>query len=74
MQLAANSQLLLLGGEPFGAPPLLWWNFVARTQAEIELALADWNHGSARFGAVPGAGSPRLAAPPLAGVRLKARA
>ncbi|MBP5990129.1 MAG: pirin family protein [Piscinibacter sp.] len=72
MQLAADSQLLLLGGEPFDPPPLLWWNFVARTQAEIEQALADWNSGSARFGAVAGAGSARLLAPPLAGLRLKA--
>lgn len=72
MQLAADSQMLLLGGEPFGPAPLLWWNFVARTQAEIEQALADWNSGSARFGAVPGAGSARLVAPPLAGLRLKA--
>ncbi|MBS0445246.1 MAG: hypothetical protein JSR59_04760 [Proteobacteria bacterium] len=23
---------MLLGGEPFGPPPPLWWNFVARTQ------------------------------------------
>ncbi len=74
MQLAADSQVLLLGGEPFGAPPLLWWNFVARTQAEIEQALADWNSGSARFGAVAGAGSARLVAPPLAGLRLKSQA
>lgn len=72
MHLAADSQVLLLGGEPFGPAPLLWWNFVARTQAEIEQALADWNSGATRFGAVPGAGSPRLVAPPLAGVRLKA--
>ncbi|MCC7182338.1 MAG: pirin family protein [Rhodocyclaceae bacterium] len=70
--LAANSQLLLLGGAPFGPPPLLWWNFVARTQGELEQALADWNGGAARFGAVPGATSPRLIAPAIAGVRLKA--
>lgn len=72
IDLAADSQLLLLGGEPFGAPPLLWWNFVARTQGQLEQALADWNSGAARFGAVPGASSPRLVAPALAGVRLKA--
>lgn len=71
IQLAADAQLLLLGGAPFGPPPLLWWNFVARTQAELEQALADWNGASARFGNVPGAGSPRLLAPSLAGLRLK---
>ncbi|MBG6082856.1 pirin family protein [Rubrivivax gelatinosus] len=71
IHLAADAQLLLLGGAPFGPPPLLWWNFVARTQDELEQALADWNGGSERFGEVPGAGSPRLVAPSLAGLRLK---
>lgn len=72
LQCAADTQVLLLGGEPFGAPPLLWWNFVGRTQGELEQALADWNRGEPRFGAVPGATSPRLAAPALTGLRLKA--
>ena len=67
-----DTQWLLLGGAPFGEVPLLWWNFVARTQAEIEQALADWNHGDARFGPVPGSPAPRLVAPPLGGVRIKA--
>ncbi len=71
IELAADSQVLLLGGEPFGAPPLLWWNFVARTQDELEQALADWNGGSARFGPVPGATAARLRAPALAGLRLR---
>lgn len=66
------AQILLLGGEPFGESILLWWNFVARTQAEMEQALADWNQGSPRFGAVPGAVTPPLVAPSLAGVTLKA--
>lgn len=63
LRCAADTQLLVLGGEPFGQPPLLWWNFVARTQVELEQALADWNAGDPRFGAVPGAISPRLTAP-----------
>lgn len=71
---AAETQLLLLGGEPFGQPPLLWWNFVARTQPELEQALSDWNAGSPRFGAVPGATSQPLTAPALTGLRLKAGA
>ena len=73
LQCAAGSQVLVLGGAPFGPPPLLWWNFVARTQDEMEQALADWNSGDARFGPVPGAALPRLTAPSLAGVRLKTR-
>ncbi len=67
----AGTQVLLLGGEPFGPPPLLWWNFVGSTQSELEQALVDWNAGDARFGDVPGATTPRLIAPTLAGVKLK---
>ena len=41
----AECQILLLGGEPFQEDILVWWNFVARTQAEIELATTQWNQG-----------------------------
>ncbi len=71
VQAEAAAQLLLLGGEPLAAPPLLWWNFVAPTQAEMEDALADWHAGGERFGQVHGAGAPRLVAPSLAGLHLK---
>ncbi|MDO5624982.1 MAG: pirin family protein [Pseudomonadota bacterium] len=69
------AQLLLLGGVPFEEPVLLWWNFVARTQQEMEQALADWNaspNQGGRFGTVrPGSEAAPLAAPSLDGVRLK---
>jgi len=68
----ASAQLLLIGGAPLSEPLLVWWNFVARTQAEIEAAAADWNAGR-RFGEVPGTTLPRVPAPDLAGLRLKAR-
>lgn len=65
-------QLLLLGGAPFEERILLWWNFVGRTQAEIEKATDDWNAGQG-FGAVIGSPSPRLVAPDLTGLHLKTR-
>ena len=70
VQCEAVTQLLLLGGVPFGEDILIWWNFVARTQAEMQTALDDWNAG--RFAAVR-AGSPAapLHAPSLAGTRLR---
>ncbi|HEY6511568.1 MAG TPA: pirin family protein [Burkholderiaceae bacterium] len=68
----AAAQLLLIGGVPFDEPLLMWWNFVARTQAEIERAAADWNAGR-HFGEVPGTQLPRVPAPEVAGLRLKAR-
>ena len=49
---AGPVRVLLLGGEPLDEPPLLWWNFVARTREEIEEAHASWVAGDGRFGAV----------------------
>ncbi|MDO5611571.1 MAG: pirin family protein [Pseudomonadota bacterium] len=68
-----EARVLLLGGEPFGEDIVLWWNFVARTQAEIEQALAEWNQGE-RFGTVrEGSIAKPLSAPALVGVNLKSR-
>lgn len=63
-------QILLLGGKPFQEDILVWWNFVARTQAEIEVAITQWNQGQF-FGEVKGSPSSRLNAPSLAGIKLK---
>lgn len=35
-------RLVVLGGPPFGEEILMWWNFVGRTQEEIETARAEW--------------------------------
>jgi hypothetical protein len=29
---------MLIGGEPFDEPIVMWWNFVARTRDEVEAA------------------------------------
>lgn len=50
---ASPARALLVGGEPFPGEVLMWWNFVARTRDEIDLARAEWNGGSDRFGEVP---------------------
>lgn len=47
------ARLLLLGGEPFEATPLMWWNYVARTPDEVRAAHDDWEAGADRFGTVP---------------------
>lgn len=77
LEIACDGQAqLLLGGEPFAQPVLLWWNFVGRSQADFEQALADWNaapNQGGRFGTVrPGSASAPLTAPSLDGARLKA--
>jgi redox-sensitive bicupin YhaK (pirin superfamily) len=52
MSAAAPARVLLLGGEPFEARPLMWWNFVARDRAEVDAAYAEWQAGTDRFGPV----------------------
>ena len=68
MAAAAGSRLFLLGGVPLGEPLLVWWNFVARTPAEIAAAAGEWASG--RFGTVNGYDGEPLAAPPLDAARL----
>ena len=67
----AAAQWLLLGGEPLGEDILIWWNLVARNQAELQSALDDWNAG--RFAPVrPGSPAEPLPAPSLSGARVRA--
>jgi redox-sensitive bicupin YhaK (pirin superfamily) len=49
---AAPARALLLGGTPFPEPPLMWWNFVARSRDEISEAYGSWAVGDDRFGRV----------------------
>ncbi len=73
--IAASSpvRLLVIGGEPMREEILIWWNFVARTRAEIEAATRDWNEGR-RFGEVRGARTARLVAPDIRDLQLSAGA
>ena len=64
LEAQSAARMLLIGGAPFGEEVRLWWNFVARTQAEIEEARADWESGK-RFGTVSGYPGERLTAPAL---------
>jgi redox-sensitive bicupin YhaK (pirin superfamily) len=76
-------RVLVLGGEPFGAPVVMWWNFVGRDHDDIVAARADWQrqveqqrstgHADGRFGPHPDAWLDVLAAPELPTVRLKPR-
>ncbi|MFU2487879.1 pirin family protein [Thauera sp. WH-1] len=71
LTLSAGTRLLVLGGEPFAEPVLMWWNFVGWTKATIAEAQAEWERGeqgeprSARFGPVGDGQAPRLMPPPL---------
>jgi len=68
-QIAApeGSRLIVLGGVPLDERLLMWWNFVARTPAEIAAAAADWRAG--RFGTVADYDGEPMPPPPLGRLR-----
>lgn len=78
----AGARMLLLGGEPFTQPIVMFWNFVGRDHDEVATARVDWEADARlplddprrRFGTVPGHGTDRIPAPVLPGARLKPRA
>ena len=47
-----RARALIVGGVPFAEPVVMWWNYVARTRAEIIAAHDDWTQESERFGRV----------------------
>jgi quercetin 2,3-dioxygenase len=57
------TRVLLLGGEPFAEPILMWWNFVARSRDELDGAYRQWEAGDPRFGRLRSP-LPRIPAPP----------
>ncbi|MEU1619404.1 pirin family protein [Streptomyces sp. NPDC005722] len=68
----APALAVLLGGPPLGERIIMWWNFIGRTQQDIEQARADWMTGT-RFGEVKGYDGDALPAPELPRVPLKPR-
>lgn len=58
------ARCLLLGGEPFGESVLMWWNYVARSRAEILEADLSWRARDGRFGAVASPLAPVVAPTP----------
>jgi redox-sensitive bicupin YhaK (pirin superfamily) len=63
LDVAEPARALLLGGLPFPEPVLMWWNFVARTRAELTAAVEQWAGHDERFGPVASA-LDRIPAPP----------
>ena len=70
LRCSAAARLLLLGGEPWAEPPLLWWNFVGREPAEMQDWAMDWaREDGGRFGVVEGYVGSRIAVPPVPALR-----
>ena len=59
---AGPTRVLLLGGEPFAEPVLMWWNFVVRSRDELVRAYRQWESGCPRFGRLRSP-LPRIPAP-----------
>ncbi len=49
---ADTARVMLLGGDPMDGERLIWWNFVASSQARIDKAKDDWKNG--RFDGIEG--------------------
>ena len=67
IEIPQGSRVLLIGGAPFEEELIVWWNLVARTQAEIEQAREDWQNQSERFGQLAQLGDGWLQAPAITG-------
>ncbi|PWI05520.1 pirin family protein [Streptomyces sp. NWU339] len=52
LEVREPTRVMLLGGEPFPEPILMWWNFVGRSREEIDAAYASWARRDDRFGRV----------------------
>ncbi|HVV76280.1 MAG TPA: pirin family protein [Mycobacteriales bacterium] len=59
---AEPARLMLLGGQPFESPIVMWWNFVARSTDELDAAYRSWFADDERFGVVA-SDLARIAAP-----------
>ncbi|MFL6090293.1 MAG: pirin family protein [Aeromicrobium sp.] len=68
-----DTTVLLLGGEPFTEPLVMWWNFIGRDHDEIVAAREDWENQTGRFGTVDGHDGQLIPAPPMPALRLKPR-
>ena len=74
-----GARVLVLGGEPFGEPLVMWWNFVGRTHDEVVAAREAWQaqladgYEDGRFGVPVGNDLDAIPAPPLPNVRLTER-
>jgi quercetin 2,3-dioxygenase len=50
LEVREPTRAVLLGGEPFDEPIVMWWNFVARSREEIDAAYRSWQRQDDRFG------------------------
>lgn len=64
---------VLLGGQPFAEPIVMWWNFIARSHEQIVEQREQWNNRDPRFGEFEDHIGGWIPAPELPNVILRAR-
>jgi hypothetical protein len=65
--------IILLGGEPFEEPIVMWWNFIERSHEEIVEVREKWNTGDSSIPEFVDLIGSRTPAPELPNVTLRAR-
>ena len=73
LQLEGDFKAILIGGEPFAEPIVMWWNFIARSSDEIVEMRETWNARDDRFGEVEDTIGGWIPAPELPNVTLRPR-
>ena len=68
-----GGRMILLGGEPFGAEIVMWWNFIGRSHEEIVAFRSAWADRDVRFPPVISREEKVMEAPPMPSVALKPR-
>lgn len=74
-----KTKLVLIGGEPFKEQLVMWWNFIARSHAEIEQMRLMWNDqqnretGHDNFGVFEDEVGSWIPAPEMPNVQLRGR-
>lgn len=71
---AQGARVVLIGGEPFTDPVVMFWNFIGSSHEDVAQAANAWARDRhTRFGVVPGHGDEYIPGPPLPPVRLRPR-
>ena len=73
LRLEGEFRAILIGGEPFDEPIVMWWNFIGRTAEDIVEQRRSWNAREARFGEVVDDIGGWIPAPELPNVTLRPR-
>ncbi len=72
-----GARLVLIGGEPFREPVVMFWNFIGRDHDQVAEAAADWEQdwsgGPRRFGHVAGHGQDHFPGPSIPPIRMMPR-